>query len=63
MVLENAAEVAALDTSGVAPTSHPLAITNILRPDIPRAGLDREEVLAQAPATESGQFRVPRIVA
>lgn len=63
VVLRNAAEVASLDTTGVAPTSHPLAITNVLREDIPRAGLDRDEVLAQAPAAEAGQFRVPRIVA
>lgn len=62
-VLEHAGEVAALDTKGVVPTSHPLAICNVLRDDTPRPGLERDEVLAQAPQTEAGQFRVPRIVA
>jgi aspartyl-tRNA(Asn)/glutamyl-tRNA(Gln) amidotransferase subunit C len=35
---------------------------NVLRPDVPRPGLDRDEVLAEAPAAEDGQFRVPRIL-
>jgi aspartyl-tRNA(Asn)/glutamyl-tRNA(Gln) amidotransferase subunit C len=34
----------------------------VFRPDDPRPGLDRDEVLAQAPAAEDGQFRVPRIL-
>lgn len=61
-VLEHAAAVAALDTAGIAPTSHPLPLRNVLRPDTIRPPLDREEVLAQAPATENGRFRVPRIL-
>jgi aspartyl-tRNA(Asn)/glutamyl-tRNA(Gln) amidotransferase subunit C len=61
-VLDHAAQVAALDTSEVEPTAHPLPLVNVLRPDEPQPSLDREEVLAQAPATESGRFRVPRIL-
>lgn len=61
-VLGHAAAVAALDTSGVEPTSHPLPLRNVLRPDEVRPSLDREEVLAQAPAVEDGRFRVPRIL-
>lgn len=61
-VLDHAAEVAALDTAGVAPTAHPLPMANVLRPDVPRPGLDREEVLRQAPDAEAGQFRVPPIL-
>lgn len=60
-VLEHAAALSALETSGVAPTSHPLALRNVLRDDVARPGLPREEVLGQAPAAEAGQFRVPRI--
>ncbi len=62
-VLEHAAAVAALDTSGVVPTSHPLDLLNVTREDVARPGLSRDEVLVQAPATEAGQFRVPRILA
>jgi aspartyl-tRNA(Asn)/glutamyl-tRNA(Gln) amidotransferase subunit C len=60
-VLAHAADVAALDLSGVAPTAHPLPVVNVLRADEPRPGLDRDEVLAGAPAVEDHRFRVPRI--
>ena len=61
-ILEHAAQVSALDTEGVAPTAHPLPLVNVLRPDEPRPCLERDEVLAEAPATENGRFRVPRIL-
>ena len=61
-VLDHAAELAALDTDGVEPTAHPLPLQNVLRADEPRPCLDRDEVLAQAPAVEDGRFRVPRIL-
>ena len=61
-VLEHAADVAALDTAGVPPTAHPLPLVNVLRDDVAGPSLDRDEVLSQAPATEDGRFRVPRIL-
>jgi aspartyl-tRNA(Asn)/glutamyl-tRNA(Gln) amidotransferase subunit C len=61
-VLEHAADVAALDLTGVAPTAHPLPVRNVLRPDVPRPSLERDEVLAGAPAVEDHRFSVPRIV-
>jgi aspartyl-tRNA(Asn)/glutamyl-tRNA(Gln) amidotransferase subunit C len=61
-VLEHAADVEALDTSGVPPTAHPLELLNVLRADEVRPSLDREEVLAMAPEAEDGRFRVPRIL-
>ena len=61
-VLEHFADIAALDLDGVPPTAHPLPLTNVLRPDVPVPCLDRDEVLAQAPASEDGRFRVPRIL-
>jgi aspartyl-tRNA(Asn)/glutamyl-tRNA(Gln) amidotransferase subunit C len=61
-VLDHAADVASLDLDGVAPTAHAMAVTNVLRPDEPRPVLDRDEVLAQAPAVEDHRFRVPRIL-
>lgn len=60
-VLEHAADVAALDLSHLEPSSHPIALENVLRTDEPRPSLDREEVLAAAPAVEDHRFRVPRI--
>jgi aspartyl-tRNA(Asn)/glutamyl-tRNA(Gln) amidotransferase subunit C len=61
-ILDHAAQVSALDIADVPPTSHPLPLVNVLRPDVARAGLDRDEVLSQAPAAEDGRFRVPRIL-
>jgi aspartyl-tRNA(Asn)/glutamyl-tRNA(Gln) amidotransferase subunit C len=58
-ILEHAARVQALPTSGVAPTAHPLPLVNALRPDRVAPTLDREEVLAQAPDREGPYFRVP----
>jgi aspartyl-tRNA(Asn)/glutamyl-tRNA(Gln) amidotransferase subunit C len=62
VILEHAAQVAALDTQGVEPTAHPLPLVNVLRADIAREGLDRDEVLTMAPSAEDGRFRVPRIL-
>ena len=60
-VLDHAADVAALDLAHLEPSSHPIALHNVLRPDEPRPSLDRDEVLAAAPAVEDHRFRVPRI--
>src|SRR6476646_8973903 len=61
-VLAHAADVEALDVGDVPPTSHPYPLRNVLRPDVVQPGVDRDEVLAQAPAAESGRFRVPPIL-
>ena len=61
-VLDHAADVASLDLTGVAPTAHAMAVSNVLRPDEVRPGLDRDEVLEQAPSVEDHRFRVPRIL-
>jgi len=61
-VLDHARDVAALDLDGVPPTAHPLPLRNVLRADEVRPSLDHDEVLAAAPSTEDGRFRVPRIL-
>lgn len=61
-VLDHARDVEALDLADVEPTAHPYPLTNIFRDDEVRPCLDREEVLAQAPAVEDGRFRVPPIL-
>jgi aspartyl-tRNA(Asn)/glutamyl-tRNA(Gln) amidotransferase subunit C len=60
-VLDHAADVAALDLGHLEPSSHPIPVENALRPDVPRPGLARDEVLAMAPSVEDHRFRVPRI--
>jgi aspartyl-tRNA(Asn)/glutamyl-tRNA(Gln) amidotransferase subunit C len=61
-VLDHAADVEALDTEGVEPTAHPLPLANVLRDDVVRPGLDRDEVLAAAPAVEDHRFKVPPVL-
>jgi aspartyl-tRNA(Asn)/glutamyl-tRNA(Gln) amidotransferase subunit C len=61
-VLEHAADLESLDLSGVEPMAHPVPLTNVLRADVPGAPLDRDEVLASAPAAEDGLFRVPPVL-
>lgn len=61
-ILGYEADVAELDLADVPPTLHPQRLVNVLRPDETGRMLDRDEVLAQAPAAEEGRFRVPRIM-
>ncbi len=61
-ILDHAEDVAALDLTGVDAMDHPVPLHNVVRADVERPTLDRDEVLAQAPAAESGRFRVPRIL-
>jgi aspartyl-tRNA(Asn)/glutamyl-tRNA(Gln) amidotransferase subunit C len=61
-ILAHAAQIAALDTGDVPPTSHPLPLVNVLRADEPRPCLDRDEVLAGAPEAVDDRFLVPRIL-
>lgn len=60
-VIGHAQDIASLDLDGVAPTAHPVPLSNVLRSDEPRPGVDRDEVLAQAPAVEDHRFKVPPI--
>ena len=61
-ILDHAADVASLDLDDVPPTSHPIPIENVFRDDLPGPTLDREEVLAAAPAREGAGFQVPAIL-
>jgi aspartyl-tRNA(Asn)/glutamyl-tRNA(Gln) amidotransferase subunit C len=61
-ILDHARDMAALDLEGVEPTSHPYALSNVLRDDVPVASLSADEVLAAAPLAEAGMFRVPPVI-
>ena len=58
-ILEAVGVVSELDLADVPPTSHPLDLVNVWDEDVPRDPLPLEDVLANAPAAENGQFRVP----
>lgn len=62
VILGAVAQVGAAPTEGVAPTSHAVALTNVLRPDQVTPSLAQADALAAAPAAEDGRFRVPRML-
>ena len=51
-----------LNTDGVQPTAHVLALQNVFREDVIYPSLDRASALQNAPQTEDGCFKVPKIV-
>jgi aspartyl-tRNA(Asn)/glutamyl-tRNA(Gln) amidotransferase subunit C len=61
-ILEAVGVVSELDLADVAPTSHPLDVTNVWGEDEPRPSLALEDVFANAPAREGDLFRVPPTV-
>jgi aspartyl-tRNA(Asn)/glutamyl-tRNA(Gln) amidotransferase subunit C len=61
-VLAAVARVQEAAVADVAPMSHAVPLTNVLRADEVTPSLPRDAVLAGAPAAEDGRFRVPRIL-
>jgi aspartyl-tRNA(Asn)/glutamyl-tRNA(Gln) amidotransferase subunit C len=58
-ILSHVDQISRLDLDGVEPTSHVVALENVLRPDVPRPSLPPEVALAPAPEAVDGAFRVP----
>ena len=61
-ILEHAERIQALDLDGLEPTSHPVPLKNMMRPDEVRPPLGQDDALANAPEVEDGRFKVPRII-
>jgi len=61
-ILEYAARLQKLDTSGIPPTASVLPPRSVLREDEPRPGLPVKDVLRNASQTEENQFRVPPVL-
>lgn len=61
-ILDYANMLEQLDTEGVEPLAHLLPVYNVLRPDQIKPASSREEMLANAPQVEEGQYKVPRII-
>ena len=60
-ILEHAAKVGEVAAADVMPTASPIPRSNVLRPDVPEPGISQQAALANAPESESGRFKVPRI--
>ncbi len=61
-VLAYVAQLDNWDTTGVEPMYNPLPTADALRADEPGTSLSNEDAVANAPAAEDGQFRVPKVV-
>ncbi len=61
-ILDHFEALARVDTEGVPPTTHPLSLESVMRADEDRPSLSREDVLANAPRTESNAIRVRAIL-
>ena len=51
-----------IDTSGIEPLVTVLDFQNVLRDDIVKKSITREELLSNAPDKHEGYFRVPRTI-
>lgn len=51
-----------LDTKDVEPTSHVVSLSNVMRDDVQRPSISREDALANAPDRTDKFYRVPRII-
>jgi len=62
VILDAVARVQEVAGADVEPTSHPLPLRNVFRPDVVVASLTSGEALSGAPAQEESRFRVPQIL-
>ena len=51
-----------VDTTDVEPTSHVIPMQNVLREDVVKPSLSHEVALMNAPDSDAGCFRVPKII-
>ncbi len=58
-ILEHVEAIGELDLEGVPPTTHVIALENVLRPDRSAPSIDRERALGSAPDATADSFRVP----
>ena len=62
VILGAVARVQEVASADVKPTSHPLPLANVVRPDVVTPSLSPAAALSGAPAKEDQRFRVPQIL-
>lgn len=62
VILDSISQITSVAANDVPAMSHPVPMTNVFREDVVTQGVDREAVLAAAPAAEDDRFKVPRIL-
>ena len=61
-ILAHFQSLAEVETEGVEPTGHSTDTHTVMRDDVPRPSLPKNDVLANAPGENGGFFMVPRIL-
>ena len=61
-VLHHIEQLAKVDVTGVEPTAHAFAVTNVWGEDVARLGLPVDQALRNAPAQRDHLFVVPKVV-
>ena len=61
-ILENFEILQQVDTTGVEPTAHCIALENVLRDDVPAPSLSPGQVLANAPDREEDYLKVRAVL-
>ena len=61
-ILEQFEVLKEVDTEGVEPTGHSVALQSVMREDEPRPSYDKEDILANAPVREDDYFRVKAVL-
>ncbi|MGE4267774.1 MAG: Asp-tRNA(Asn)/Glu-tRNA(Gln) amidotransferase subunit GatC [Deferribacterales bacterium] len=51
-----------LNTDNIEPTSHALDVYTVTRPDRAETSLSNEDAIRNAPQSENGMFRVPKVI-
>ena len=61
-VLHHIEQLSKVDVSGVEPTAHAFAVSNVWQDDIARPGLPVDQALRNAPAQRDHMIVVPKVV-
>lgn len=62
LILEYANKLNELNTDQVEPLYHVSSVYNVFREDQVKPSTPQDEILANAPLVEDGQYKVPRII-
>ncbi len=61
-ILGYVAKIDEVDTKGIEPMAHALAVKNVLRADVVEGALPVEQVLMNAADTDGRFFKVPKVI-
>lgn len=61
-ILEYVEKLGEVNTDGVEPTAHAIAVCNVFRDDLPGPSLSPAQALANAPAKDAPFFKVPKVL-